>query len=414
MAMYRWRDHPDVVARLVNADKIKTFSKQQVVLKPNEALAMIVDGRIGDILSETILSNMAGGFSRWIGEQMGLTATDRRLLFAMTGPMDYSIPFNAQMGDGHVAQGFANLRLKINKDDLPKMLNIFANRAPTLTRHDVGLIISTELQNRVIIPCIAKCQTSADLRTPQFQERFEMTAEMEMRNLLSNMGFTLLKAFAITNPTDMELVEKHRAKLKATAAGEQANAEHAAELFKHQETSALARIEMEVNIQRAQANGRVTVEMETELKELRKMEAHWEAELQRDKARYELDFQKQKDTQDLEMQKEDAKMDRAMAMFEQVQAKKADRINQMHNHQSNRMDKQNDLQMQMMSMAKEAGALTPEVMAEFLKQQTAQKAIDGDGTENRQTQAPTQMHQSCCNIPIQPGWSACPSCGKMF
>ena len=96
-------------------------------------------------------------------------------------------------------------------------------------------------------------------------------------------------------------------------------------LFKHQETSALARIEMEVNIQRAQANGRVTVEMETELKELRKMEAHWEAELQRDKARYELDFQKQKDTQDLEMQKEDAKMDRAMAMFEQVQAKKADR-----------------------------------------------------------------------------------------
>ena len=70
--------------------------------------------------------------------------------------------------------------------------------------------------------------------------------------------------------------------------------------------------------------------------------------------------------------------------------------------------------MQMMAMAKEAGALTPEVMAEFLKQQTAQKAIDGDGTENRQTQAPTQMHQSCCNIPIQPGWSACPSCGKMF
>ena len=68
MAMYRWRDHPDVVARLVNADKIKTFSKQQVVLKPNEALAMIVDGRIGDIHSETILSNMAGGFSRWIGQ----------------------------------------------------------------------------------------------------------------------------------------------------------------------------------------------------------------------------------------------------------------------------------------------------------------------------------------------------------
>ena len=53
-------------------------------------------------------------------------------------------------------------------------------------------------------------------------------------------------------------------------------------------------------------------------------------------------------------------------------------------------------------------------MQEFLRQQTAQKAIDGDGTENRQTQQPAQMHQTCCNIQIQPGWSACPSCGKMF
>ena len=40
---------------------------------------------------------------------------------------------------------------------------------------------------------------------------------------------SFLKALAITN-LDMELVEKHRAKLKATAA-EQANAEHAAEII---------------------------------------------------------------------------------------------------------------------------------------------------------------------------------------
>ena len=84
MSNYKWRDSPEIVAKLVNADKIQSFSKQQVLLKPNEACAMIVDGRIGDILTETLLKNMAGGFSRWVGDKLGVTANDRRLLFAMT------------------------------------------------------------------------------------------------------------------------------------------------------------------------------------------------------------------------------------------------------------------------------------------------------------------------------------------
>ncbi|MGY8669865.1 MAG: hypothetical protein ACKVJ7_02310 [Candidatus Poseidoniales archaeon] len=420
MADYRWRDEPNIIARLVNADKIKTFSTQQVIIKPNEAMAMIMDGRIGDILSETVVKNLAGGFGRWFGEQMGVTATDRRLLFAMTGPMDYMVPFEAAMSDGQMAKGHANLRLKIAKDDLPKLLNIFANRAPILRRNDVTAIIQTELLNKVIQPCVAACNGTDDLRGSLFQERLEMTAEMEMRNLLSNMGFTLLKAFAITNPTDMELVDQHRARQAAIAAGESVNAEHAAHMFHQQEISALARIEMEVSIARAQAAGKVTVEMESELKDLRKREAHWQAEFKRDKALQDLELEKVETLHGLDQDKKQAKVDQAMAMFEQVQAKKTARVGQMQDHQNQRMDHQNDMQMKMMEMAKEAGALTPEVMQEFFKQQTAQKAIDGDGTEggSQYSSSPTAKSQpppppnNCCGLVIQPGWSACPKCGK--
>ena len=69
MAQYRWRESPDVVARLVNAQKIQTLATQQVTLKPNEACALIVDGRIGDIVTETVLKSMAGGFTRWVAPQ---------------------------------------------------------------------------------------------------------------------------------------------------------------------------------------------------------------------------------------------------------------------------------------------------------------------------------------------------------
>ena len=52
-----------------------------------------------------------------------------------------------------------------------------------------------------------------------------MSAESGMRNLLSNLGFTLLKAFPITNPTDMELVQRHRAAVQAKISGDEANVE---------------------------------------------------------------------------------------------------------------------------------------------------------------------------------------------
>ena len=55
---YRWRDSPDILARLVDANNINTWKSQEVVIKPNEAVAFIVDGRIGDIITEKIISNI--------------------------------------------------------------------------------------------------------------------------------------------------------------------------------------------------------------------------------------------------------------------------------------------------------------------------------------------------------------------
>ena len=397
MSDYRWRDSPDTIARLINANEIQTVSTQQVLLKPNEACAMIVDGRIGDILTETLLKNMAGGFSRWIGDKMGVTASDRRLLFAMTGPMDYWIPFEGQLADGEAVKGFANLRMRMNLEDVPKLLNFFANNSPVLNRDGLISIIASEVNARVVTPCLASCATAADLRAGSFLDRFEMTAESGMRNLLSNLGFTLLKAFPITNPTDMELVMKHRASVQAKTAGTQANVEAQLAHYSQTETLTLARIEMETNVARARAQGKVTIELETELKELRAQEARWNAERTHERGKMEM-----------RNEEADAKTKRAMDMFAGVQDRKAERIASQQNFQNQRMEQQNDLQTKMMEMAANNGALTPEVMQEFLKQQTAQKAVDSSGAPN-----PNMAQQTCaCGTSLSPGWNACPSCGS--
>ena len=397
MSDFRWRDSPDTSARLVNADKIQTVAKQQVLLKPNEACAMIIDGRIGDILTETLLKNMAGGFSRWIGDKMGVTANDRRLLFAMTGPMDYWIPFEGQIANGEKAKGFANLRLRMNLEDVPKLLNYFANNAPVLTRKGLIGVIGSEVNARVVTPCLAACSTAADLRTASFLERFEMTAESEMRNLLTNLGFTLLKAFPITNPTDMELVERHRAAVQAQTAGDEVNTEAKLAHYAQTEALTLARIEMETNVARARARGQVTVELESELKELRAQEAKWDAE---------IDYKRSK--MEIRVDEADAKSKRAMEMFEQVQAKKAARVASQQDFQSQRMESQNQFQKEMLEMAAQHGALSPEVIQEMLKQQTAQKAVDGSGGES----ASSSPKVCACGTTLQPGWKACPTCGS--
>ena len=168
------------------------------------------------------------------------------------------------------------------------------------------------------------------------------------------------------------------------------------------EAATLRRIECEVNVAKAKAAGKVAVEIESELKELRKQEALWEAEHKRDSAKA-----------DLRMKESSHKTEQAMALFEQVQARKRDRMKQQFDHQNQRMSAQNEIQMKIMEMAAENDALTPELLQEFLKQQTAQKAVDGSGLESENNNVITNTENTCpnCSNTIKAEWKACPHCG---
>ena len=399
MENFKWRSNPNIIARLVDGNDIKTWKARQVVLKPNEACAFIIDGRIGEIISESVVRNIGGGLGRHIAEMLGSTANDRRMLFAITGPVDLTIPFNSAMKDGSSANGLFHLRIQMRKEDIPKLLNVFANSAPLLDRIGLGQLLGNEISTRCIIPAMAKCANTEELRSPEFQEHLEMHTEVEMRQTLSNLGYTFLRAFISTNKTDQERLAKLRADLDMATQTEGANAEALMERIAIREAATLRRIECEVNVERAKKHGEVTVQAEAELLELRKQEAEWEAELVRDQGHA-----------DLRMAESSHKTAQAMELFEQVQARKRDRIQQNQEHQDQRMDKQNDIQMKMMEMAASEGALTPEVMQEFLRQQTAQKAIDGTSDNSAPT---TPMTATCqqCGSALEHGWKVCPHCG---
>lgn len=377
MVQFQWRTNPEVIARLVNADTIKTWKSSSVVLKPNEACASIIDGKIGEIVNDQVVENIGGGFSRFLGDFLGISAKDRRILFVMTGPVDISVPFTQALANGDTANGIAQFRIQIRRNDVPKLLNIFANRAPVLDRVLLSGIIGPEAQHKLIMPMISQSKTIQELRTADKQNEFAMRSEMELRPLFTSYGITLLNAMLITQPTDLERMNALQTRLTSAMATDALQNEASIAQLAHQEGITVRRIECETNIAKAHAKGEVVVEVEKELHALRKQEAVWEAELQRDSARAALEQKTMEDKTSL-----------AMSMFEQVQQKKKDRMAASSDHKE-----------RMMNLAAEHGALTPDVMKEYLKQEGGNMSTD-----------PTVCPS--CSKPIDVTWNACPYCAS--
>ena len=49
MAIHRWRESPEVIARMIDSGSIQSWSAKNIILKPNETCAIMADGKIQDI-----------------------------------------------------------------------------------------------------------------------------------------------------------------------------------------------------------------------------------------------------------------------------------------------------------------------------------------------------------------------------
>jgi hypothetical protein len=384
---------------MIDSGSIKSWSVKNIVLKPNETCVIMADGKIQDILSETVLKNYVGGFTRWLGSKIGLGSSDHKLIFAMTGPFDLLFKMEGATADGGKINGMLNMRLQIQRDDVPKLVNIFANSGRELNRGFFVKMYETEIMSRVVIPLLSKQADINAVRSADFADMIEMAVRAEMRGSFDQYGITMLRAFAVVNETDLEKLQAYTQQTKVMGARADLVNETALDAINRQQTLTLARIEAEANLAKAKARGQVEVALESELLELRKQEAEWAAE------RHDLT-----ERQDIELSGKERKMDIAMNAFEQVQAAKRARMNQESVADLTKQQKTDDLHRDMMEMAAEKGALTPEVMQTFLEQQSAQKG-------NNQTPKESPTSDSICTScggQVQMGWMACPHCGNQL
>lgn len=365
MSNYRWRNRPDVLATLTDTGSLKSWSSKDVVLKPNEAVTIISNGKIQDTLSETVLRNYTGGWTRWLGGKLGMGAADHKLLFTMTGPFDLMFIVEGQLNDGSKVKGMANLRLQFNREDAAKLLNVFANGPRTIDRAYVVGMYQRELDERVLKPLMNKFSDGISIRSTDFQQAFESACRSELRTSLGLAGITLLKAFITVNETDVERLAFYRNQIETAQAGKQIDADATLAEIERAREITLSRIGLEADVARAKARGEVEAQLEHELKDLRKQEAVFAVERDHEQGMSEI-----------RVSEEESRMEIAMTAFEQVQENKRKRMQLQSDLNQERQSQTDDVQRDMMGMAAEHGAMSPEVMMEFLRQQTEQKKAD--------------------------------------
>jgi hypothetical protein len=390
---------------MIDSGSIQSWSAKDIVLKPNETCVILADGKVQDILSETVLKNYVGGFGRWLGGKIGLGSQDHKMIFAMTGPFDLLIKMQGQTADGAQVRGMLNLRLQIQRDEVPKLINIFANDRRELDRGFFASRFENEISSRVVQPLMAKQADIIAVRGSDFQDAVEMGMRAELRSAFDQVGITLLKAYAVVNESDLEKLAAYKAQTETMAARADVVTEASLDAIERQQSLTLARIDAENGLAKARARGQVEVELESQLLELRKQEAEWAAKRE-----------DMEERQRIELTGEQTRMDVAMSAFGEVQAAKRARMEQQSDSNLSRQQHTDDVQKQMMQMAADQGSLTPEVMQTFLEQQSAQKSHDQpiQAPVSGGTSAPPVTPGLCssCGTAIQADWKACPKCGN--
>jgi hypothetical protein len=202
-----------------------------------------------------------------------------------------------------------------------------------------------------------------------------------MRSGFDLAGITLIKAFATTNMTDIERLASYRAEVNAVRARLDVDSEaRLAEVERARELT-LARIGVENDAIVATAAGKAEAALQDKLLGLKKMEETLAVERADAMERQKSMLTKARELAEISDHSEKQRLDAALDSFERIQDAKRTRQQAKAIQATARQAASDQMQKQMMQLAADHGALTPEVVKAFLTEQTEQRAVEVEGVK---------------------------------
>ena len=339
---FRWRENPTVIAQYMLASKVPL--QAEVTLKPNEICVVLENGKVvGSVSQQHMEVNPQVGM---IGKLFGKQNPQRSFMFCFTGPHQIMVQVKGQSNQGDEINCLVSMKVEITRESAPRLLTFPAKGVVSVHASDIAKELTSVVQSKTI--AFLKEMNSEGMRTIEANEDLCFHLKSELRSSFDEYGLlhrgihviwsTTVAEQKLQNEKDLERItlskeadsdkqelelnhlikteqRKHEINARLSLVGVQA--QHKAEM-----ENELLKLENEGNLTFAQwAQNNKLLQAKNDAGREEKLK---DAQLDLEVGRLNADRQKLEQAAGLEV-KEDKKR-RAMEMFEQVQAKKQERM----------------------------------------------------------------------------------------
>jgi len=251
MSTMNWRENPDEeLVKVFKRSELSTFwtTNISLIIGPGETLVWIRDGHIEEIVTQSRLNNVAGGFRNWIATKSN--GKDIKMMIIDNKPFEIVIGADGYTKDDIEQSGIAKVTLRLNHEQANRLAGVLKEKAvketkgffrkkevitgyeTKLTRTDIEQMIAAEARAKVFGPVI-KNYESTDFGSKQIVGKIESASQIELRKTLELWGMSIENVYVDWN---RNAYQNWKAEKSPTLWEEKARRDWEVEEAKHSET----------------------------------------------------------------------------------------------------------------------------------------------------------------------------------
>ncbi len=397
---FRWRTNPTVIAHYMNDADVPR--QAEVILKPNEVCVVLEGRKIVGSVSQTHMevSPQVGLF----GTLFGKTNPVRSFIFAFTGPHAVLVQVRGMADNGDEINCLITLKLEITRETAPRLISFPAKGTMTVQAGDLAGLLSGAVNSTVLQHL--RSMDAAAMRSVQTSEDVMYAVKSGLRGTLDEHGMAFRGGFITWSSTAAEQQLQHQHDLERLQLSKDIESDKQAVELDHLIKSEQRKHEVSARMELVGVQAKEAAELKLELERLKAAgelnlqqwrQQHHLQEQQMEAARTEamksaqadvelakLEAERQKTLASVEHDAEVKKLSRAMEMFEQVQAKKQERMQLKNDQEQQRLEQHAKASQSTIAVLEDIAASSddPAVKLEALKQLAELRKTDVAGQKD--------------------------------
>ena len=397
---FRWRTNPTVIAHYMNDAYVP--QQAEVTLKPNEVCVVLENGKIVGSVSQTHMevSPQVGLFGKLFGKSNPV----RSFMFAFTGPHAVLVQVRGTAANGDEINCLITLKLEVTRETALRLIMFPAKGTMMVQAKDIADLLSPAVNAAALEHLRGMDATS--MRKVEANEDVIYAVKTGLRATLDEHGLAYRNCFITWSSTAAEQQVQHQHDLERLQLSKDIESDKQAieldhliksEQRKHEVNARMALVgvqakeaaELKLELERLKGAGELNLQQWQQQQDLRdkqmdatRSEAIKSAETDVELAK--LEAERQKALASVAQDADKQKMNNAMEMFEQVQAKKRERMQLQNEQEKQRLEQHAKGSQSTIAVLEDIAASSddPAVKLEALKQLSELRKADVAGQKD--------------------------------